>query len=146
MKTIILAGGAALVIAAGLYLTQGSHAQETTAPPEGAPLVEVTLPATLSPEAQMGKQAFDAACAKCHGANGSGSMGFGPPLVHVIYEPNHHGDRAFYIAVQQGVRAHHWPFGNMPPQPGLTPNEVTSNPFPTHEGTAGRHGPKPTRA
>lgn len=31
---------------------------------------------------------------------------------------------AFQMAVVQGVRAHHWPFGDMPPQEGLTRADV----------------------
>ena len=41
----------------------------------------------------------------------------GPPLIHSVYEPNHHGDIAFQRAAKFGVRAHHWTFGNMPPVP-----------------------------
>ncbi len=37
-----------------------------------------------------------------------------PRLVHKIYEPNHHADFAFQRAAAQGVKAHHWKFGNMP--------------------------------
>ena len=43
-----------------------------------------------------------------------------PPLVHKIYEPSHHGDAAFLLAAKQGVRAHHWKFGNMPAVEGVT--------------------------
>lgn len=129
MNKFILAGGAALAIGVGAYVLQTtSSAQEAqiTAPPEGAPLVEVTVPAQFSEAATLGKTGFDAVCAACHGTNGAGKLGFGPPLVHKIYEPSHHGDMAFYVAVQQGVRAHHWPFGNMPPQEGLTKADVTN--------------------
>ena len=48
----------------------------------------------------------------------------GPPLVHKIYEPSHHGEESFYLAVRQGVRSHHWPFGDMPPVDGLSDDEV----------------------
>ena len=48
-----------------------------------------------------------------------------PPLVHKIYEPNHHGDLSFQLAAKNGVRAHHWPFGNMPPIEGVSENEVS---------------------
>ena len=44
----------------------------------------------------------------------------GPPLVHIIYEPNHHADVAFLLAARNGVQAHHWRFGDMPPVPGVT--------------------------
>nr|WP_235823920.1 cytochrome c [Actibacterium lipolyticum] len=102
-----------------------THAIATAAEPlAGAPIVEVALPADLSASAKLGKRGFDAVCAACHGENGSGRQGMGPPLVHKIYEPSHHGDMAFLMAVQRGVRAHHWPFGNMPPQQGLTEGDV----------------------
>lgn len=48
----------------------------------------------------------------------------GPPLVHKIYEPNHHGDAAFQRAAANGVKAHHWEFGNMPKIEGATPEDV----------------------
>jgi hypothetical protein len=43
----------------------------------------------------------------------------------MIYAPNHHRDMSFHLAVQQGVRAHHWRFGNMPSVPEVTPDDVT---------------------
>lgn len=92
--------------------------------PQGAPIVQVALPDQLSPEAQMGKRAFDAKCAACHGANAAGQNGVAPPLVHRTYEPSHHSDMAFFMAAQNGVRAHHWTFGNMPPVEGLTRADI----------------------
>ena len=91
---------------------------------QGAPIVEVKLPAQLSPEAEIGKRAFEAKCAACHGANAAGQNGVAPPLVHKIYEPSHHSDMAFLVAAKNGVRAHHWDFGNMPPVEGLTDADV----------------------
>lgn len=118
-----LAGIAALAVGAAVYLNQSS---ETVAsePAKGDPIVAVTLPKAFSAQAQAGKQAFDAVCAACHGANGEGRMGMGPPFIHKVYEPSHHGDMAFERAVKAGVQAHHWPFGNMPPQNGLTGGDV----------------------
>lgn len=78
-------------------------------------VVDVTLPPALSVKAQRGAKAFADNCAACHGDRGSGSDK-GPPLIHNIYNPGHHGDEAFYLAMQRGVRQHHWPYGNMPPQ------------------------------
>lgn len=92
----------------------------------GDPIVEVKLPADLTPQEQMGKTAFDAKCAACHGDNAAGRVGMGPPFVHPIYRPGHHGDFAFVRAVEQGVTAHHWPFGNMPPREGLTKSDVAN--------------------
>ena len=91
---------------------------------QGAPIVEVTVPAALSAEAQMGQRGFEAKCASCHGANAAGQNGIAPPLVHKIYEPSHHGDMAFVLAAQNGVQSHHWKFGNMPPVAGVTQADV----------------------
>ena len=84
--------------------------------------VAVKVP-TLSTVAIRGKTAFDANCAACHGANASGTDR-GPPLIHDIYNPGHHGDGAFFIAARQGVRRHHWPYGDMPPQPHVSEAQV----------------------
>ena len=74
-------------------------------------------------DAARGKALFEQHCAQCHGMGGRGTNQ-GPPLVHRIYEPGHHSDMAFYMAVKQGVRAHHWQFGNMPPREGVSAEEV----------------------
>jgi cytochrome c len=91
----------------------------------GRALAKVVLPEDLSPNAGIGKLAYDAKCAACHGENAAGQDGVAPPLVHRIYEPNHHGDESFQIAAANGVRAHHWTFGNMPAVDGLTRGDVT---------------------
>ena len=75
------------------------------------------------PALAAGERLFDANCARCHGPRGSGTDQ-GPPLVHIIYEPNHHADVAFQMAAMQGVRAHHWRFGDMPPVPGVNAEDV----------------------
>ncbi|MCE7028873.1 c-type cytochrome [Jiella avicenniae] len=85
-------------------------------------VVDVTVP-DLSAQASHGQKLFAENCAACHGENGGGTEQ-GPPLIHRIYEPNHHGDQAFLIAATQGARAHHWPFGNMPPVEGVTPRQI----------------------
>jgi mono/diheme cytochrome c family protein len=74
-------------------------------------------------EFRDGEQKFSAKCSACHGAGGVGTD-HGPPLVHKVYEPNHHGDAAFQNAAANGVRAHHWQFGNMPKIEGVTPDDV----------------------
>jgi hypothetical protein len=51
-------------------------------------------------------------------------MDQGPPLPWKIYAPSHPGNASFSQAVQQGVRAHHWRYGHMPPIPEVTPEEV----------------------
>lgn len=75
--------------------------------------VTVVVPA-LSEEEQAGEQVFEQHCMTCHGKHAAGTSKTGPPLVHKIYEPSHHGDGAFFRAVRQGVTAHHWHYGHMP--------------------------------
>ncbi|MGH7231326.1 MAG: c-type cytochrome [Nitrospiraceae bacterium] len=75
------------------------------------------------PDVQQGEAKFNAQCARCHGERATGTAQ-GPPLVHKIYEPNHHGDFAFQRAAANGVRAHHWKFGDMPKIEGVTPSDV----------------------
>ena len=90
----------------------------------GSAMVQVVVPETFSENAMIGQVAFEAKCAVCHGANAAGQDGVAPPLVHKIYEPSHHGDAAFLLAAKNGVRAHHWRFGNMPPVEGVTDGDV----------------------
>jgi mono/diheme cytochrome c family protein len=79
--------------------------------------------AAVPAELQSGEQKFVANCSACHGVGGVGTKQ-GPPLVHKIYEPNHHGDAAFQRAAANGVQSHHWEFGNMPKIPGVSPSDV----------------------
>ena len=74
-------------------------------------------------EVQAGEAKFNAHCSACHGRQAAGTQQ-GPPLVHKIYEPNHHGDAAFLRAAEFGVKAHHWEFGNMPKIEGVSPGDV----------------------
>ena len=87
-------------------------------------MVQVAVPEAFSDNARIGKVAFEAKCAVCHGVNAAGQAGVAPPLVHKIYEPSHHGDGAFLLAARNGVRAHHWRFGNMPAVEDVTDGEV----------------------
>ncbi|OQW33501.1 MAG: hypothetical protein A4E19_03665 [Nitrospira sp. SG-bin1] len=75
------------------------------------------------PELRDGEQKFNANCSTCHGIGGVGTTQ-GPPLVHKVYEPNHHGDAAFQRAAANGVKAHHWQFGDMPKVNAVTPEDV----------------------
>ncbi|WP_347313051.1 c-type cytochrome [Defluviimonas sp. SAOS-178_SWC] len=128
-KPILYSIALAAVVGAG-YLILPRVQNAPTAPaataalPAGA-MVAVT-PAALTGNEVLGETAFNAKCAACHGTNAAGTDGKAPPLIHKFYEPGHHGDQAFLMAVQNGVRAHHWPFGNMPPVEGLTVSDVAN--------------------
>ena len=122
---------AALAIGLGVFIWNGTRQADDVAgrsmePPDlsstkpGAAIVTVKLPSELSGNAQIGKRAFESKCAVCHGESAAGQKGVAPPLVHKIYEASHHSDMAFVLAVQNGVRSHHWNFGSMPPVEGLT--------------------------
>ena len=119
--TFILLGVLGLVY----WVATGNGGEVAEAPLEPkSRIVDVTVPGTLSANAQVGRTAFEAKCAACHGADAAGQAEVAPPLIHKIYEPSHHADEAFQRAVALGVRQHHWPFGNMPPIEGLTRGDV----------------------
>ena len=90
----------------------------------GEGMVEVHVPDRMTEAALAGQAQFDRFCAQCHGLSAAGIEGVGPPLVHEIYEPSHHGDIAFAIAAANGTRQHHWGFGDMPPVEGIRPEEL----------------------
>jgi mono/diheme cytochrome c family protein len=95
---------------------------------DGAPAAQqaqVLVPQNLTLTEQKGQVAFTENCAVCHGQNALGTEQ-GPPFVHNIYNPGHHSDESFFLAAQRGVRAHHWPYGDMPPQPQVTASEVAA--------------------
>lgn len=72
---------------------------------------------------QEGEAAFSRTCSVCHGANAEGTQA-GPPLVHRLYIPGHHPDISFRNAVKNGVISHHWEFGHMPAQPGVSDEDI----------------------
>ena len=111
----LLAGAAAIVF----FVTT----RQATPPSSGTRSgPTITLP-DFSPAALRGARAFEANCSRCHGVNATGTDK-GPPLVHDIYNPGHHGDKAIYRAVRMGTPQHHWPFGNMPAQTQVTDKEI----------------------
>lgn len=113
MATFVAVGIAVMVIVAFAYESYVNDSANT----------DVRVP-ELSGGAARGAEIFAAKCASCHGSNAGGSSK-GPPLVHRYYEPNHHADFAFYAAVRQGVRSHHWQFGDMPPVPDMNERSIS---------------------
>ena len=72
---------------------------------------------------ETGKELYAQNCAACHGADLRGTDQ-GPSHLSVVYEPGHHGDGAFELAIAIGSRQHHWDFGPMPPVEGLSDGQV----------------------
>lgn len=121
MKKPIVLAGLAIALGVAYWLWPSPPHPITT----GKRLVDVALPATFTANEVLGKNKFEAHCASCHGINAAGQEGVAPPLVHIIYEPNHHGDESFHRAAALGVRAHHWRFGDMPAIEAVTLEDVS---------------------
>ncbi len=102
------------------YMMQPPQSQ----PGEGAPIVDIIVP-DLSAIEMEGQVLYNASCAACHGVNIEGKEGIAPSFVDPVYRPVHHSDGAYYVAVQNGVRAHHWRFGSMPAIDGVDRDDVT---------------------
>ncbi|MGB5053255.1 MAG: hypothetical protein WBO24_02550, partial [Nitrospirales bacterium] len=67
---------------------------------ESSPLATIAQVSTgkdLPTEFKDGETKFNTFCSPCHGVQAVGTAQ-GPPLVHKIYEPNHHADFAFQRA------------------------------------------------
>lgn len=79
--------------------------------------------ASAPAEFREGEQKFNTNCSRCHGIGGVGTNQ-GPTFLHKVYEPNHHGDVAFQRAAANGVKAHHWQFGDMPKIDAVKPEDV----------------------
>lgn len=120
-RQLLVGGVVSIALGGGAYALLRDR---STLPDDATAMIAVSVP-PLGAVEQAGAAQFDAHCAQCHGRNGAGVEGVGPPLVHVIYEPAHHADGAFYAAVQLGVRAHHWEFGDMPRQPHVAERDIT---------------------
>jgi len=125
-RKYLLIGGCAVAAAAAAYIflrPASANDVANSATPEGTAIVAIQMP-VITGNAAIGQRIFESACVSCHGTNGVGVEGAGPPLIHVIYEPSHHADESFQRAVANGVRSHHWRFGDMPPVEGLTRGDV----------------------
>jgi mono/diheme cytochrome c family protein len=70
-----------------------------------------------------GEALYQQTCASCHGSDLRGTSK-GPSHLSVVYEPGHHPDESFRIAVREGARQHHWDFGDMAPVEGLDEAEL----------------------
>ena len=118
-STLLLIASTAMILTAFVWLTTPDNDKLREYGNGGN---SIMVP-RLSQLAEQGQVLFNANCAACHGRNGAGTQQ-GPPLVHKIYEPSHHSDLSFQRAAKFGVRAHHWPFGDMPPVPDVTESHM----------------------
>ncbi len=91
--------------------------------PAKAPVTISVVRPELSAQALRGETVFQGTCAACHGAELTGTDN-GPPLIHIAYRPAMHADYAIVSAIKNGVVAHHWRFGNMPPQPDIAEADI----------------------
>ena len=112
-SSLILCASLVVVI---LGATSGCSQHEVE--PKGTATV-----ASAPVELREGEQKFNANCSLCHGIGGVGTTQ-GPSFLHKVYEPNHHGDEAFQRAAANGVKAHHWQFGDMPKIDAVKPGDV----------------------
>ena len=127
-------GLAVLTVLALLFATACSG--DDTGDPATTP-IPTAAPATTTPTAEPtptpppeprfsgtdGRSLYGQACSVCHGQALEGTNA-GPTFLNRIYAPGHHADVSFMFAIQRGVRAHHWNFGNMAPVEGLSQEQV----------------------
>lgn len=94
---------------------------------EPAPTVTSDAPppptTAAAPAVPDGAAVYQQYCAECHGVDLRGTDK-GPSQLSIVYEPNHHGDYAYRVAIRDGTREHHWWFGDMPPVEGITDLEI----------------------
>jgi len=93
-------------------------------PDQAARLAALHLPPPgFIGDATQGSKLFVDYCSSCHGNNAHGSNQ-GPPLISKVYGNKHHADFAVHVAVRDGVRQHHWNFGDMAAIPNITPEQT----------------------
>ena len=89
----------------------------STTEPVGVPADPVQL--------ANGEELYQASRAECHRTDLRGTD-LGPSHLSEVYEPNHHADASFLLAVRRGSPAHHWNFGDMAPIEGLSDDDVAA--------------------
>jgi mono/diheme cytochrome c family protein len=115
-RSAVLAG-LGLLLAAGIGHAAMNHG------PGAMPAQTITAKRQVPFQYGVGFSQYQKNCASCHGEWARGTDQ-GPPLMHSYYVPSHHGDGAFYRAIDQGVQAHHWRFGDMPKPEDVTQRDA----------------------
>jgi mono/diheme cytochrome c family protein len=111
-----IGSGAAVVLLLVAFVVFGNNASVRD-PMTGA--TEFNIPVQPAALVSEGADLYQASCASCHGSDLRGTD-LGPSQLSVVYQPGHHPDQAYALAAFNGVSAHHWQFGDMPPISGLS--------------------------
>ena len=113
------------VIAAACGADADEVGDTSAAEPIPTQAADVITPASTAAELAIpdGAEVYQQYCAECHGVGLRGTDE-GPSQLSIIYEPNHHGDYAYRVAIREGTREHHWWFGDMPPVEGISDLEI----------------------
>ena len=119
-KIVVFMVGAVAVLGVIAVVAMGGRSQSQNAV---AGENEFNIPVQDATLVAEGDVLYQATCASCHGADLRGTD-LGPSHLSVVYQPGHHGDGAFALAAINGVRAHHWKFGDMAPIPGLSSDDM----------------------
>jgi len=128
MKQFLIPALIAAAVIAVVVIVMGGGGGGDTA--QGAPRdpmtgkTEFEIPAQDPTLVAEGEVLYQANCAACHGSDLRGTA-VGPPHLSVIYNPEHHGDGSFALAVINGVKAHHFDFGDMAPVPAVSEDDFT---------------------
>lgn len=101
----------AAVVLSGIALGTTACASEEKPPDSDAVAAGATL--------------YEQSCASCHGGDLRGTDK-GPPHLSEVYASDHHSDDSFRSAITKGAPSHHWDFGDMPPVPSLSDEDITS--------------------
>ena len=95
-----------IAIGAVAYFAWPAKAPQQAAPVNGAALADLTLPASLSDNAQIGKIAFEANCASCHGANLEGEANWKQEIRSAVISATNKGiDRETQIRMRNGLQS-----------------------------------------
>lgn len=116
---MVIVGSVAVLVVIALVVTGGRTESVDAQAGENEFNIPVQDPILVA----EGDVLYQANCALCHGADLRGTD-LGPSHLSVVYQPGHHGDGAFALAAINGVRAHHWDFGDMAPIPGLSQEDM----------------------
>ncbi len=113
-----------IIITSVIALIAGAAYYGMSRPKAVAQSNDVVIP-ELTDLGIKGETAFNGTCAACHGINLAGTDN-GPSFLNRVYVAGHHGDIAFVLAAKRGASQHHWRFGDMPPQPQVSDEDLVA--------------------